>query len=890
MTKSKFAFLLGLFIPALFAFKSLILPGPVVWGDAPYFYPEALREFVADPLAWMSFGNNFGGPNSFLFIYPLMFLYGSLYSLFGFSNDIIIRLLFYFPAIILAFASPVFFARYLGYSRMVQFFASLVYGLNTYFLLVVDGGQIGVALAYGLFPLVVLALHQLLTKPNFLQFFKSLAILLLLTIADLRLSSIAVITTLIWAAIERVIDRRAGAVKGLKLIVLLGIALAGLSAYWLIPLLTASATQSLDVSRLQLVSLLNGFFLFQPHWPQNEFGKVFPPPFYFGAIPLLVFGSLLWSYKKRVWGLASLALIFAFLAKGESGPFGTWYGWVTTNVPFGIAFRDSTKFFAPLILFAGVLIGITVEHLTRLRCLTPLHKGVTFSIYLYLLFLVHPAILGNLNGVLAGRAFPQDFGTIHQKLAQEEGLFRTLWFPERHPFNFHTEGKPALDGKDLVNERLFASMNAGTFDRFNFLHKNQSIEWLELLGVRYLMFSGDFRKSSLKDEERVEWKNLVDLVASLPNIEKIDWGQEFPVYKLPKSKPRIFSTNKLIVVVGSDDVYEKLKQDSEENKFSLANQAFVFLEDGKFDSSSLSGIASDSAILVFNKTNEKDFTMSFFSDYFLGPKDSSRSEWAVRESKEYLKWKYEFLIKGVDVKEFDYSKGIAFSSQGNEEIDYNLYVPKDNEYILALRSLNGKGEQLLKMSFSGKEELLPYKSEGEFEWFVKGPFQLKKGRYKLSIRNPGGFKAINVVALIPKNRWTEVDKFAKTILGKFEKIEIDGREGMRRLQDLLAQSKWHTVGYKMISPVRYEVNLPQDGYWLVFSDNYHKEWKLKKGKEFFGSYPFYSTINGFYYKSEWQGAEISFEGQKRVRWGLYFSAVSILSLAILFLWLYPKKK
>ena len=93
----------------------------------------------------------------------------------------------------------------------------------------------------------------------------------------------------------------------------------------------------------------------------------------------------------------------------------------------------------------------------------------------------------------------------------------------------------------------------------------------------------------------------------------------------------------------------------------------------------------------------------------------------------------------------------------------------------------------------------------------------------------------------------------------------------------------------MINPVRYKVNPPQNN-WIIFTDSYHSQWKLKKGREFLPSYPLYSMINGFYVLPNWQDIEITFVGQEHVLWGGYISLAAIFSLAVIFLWFYSKDR
>ena len=87
------------------------------------------------------------------------------------------------------------------------------------------------------------------------------------------------------------------------------------------------------------------------------------------------------SNKKNIIFIAFLFLVFAFLAKGDAQPFGAYYSWVVANIPFGFSLRDATKFFAPLLLFAGILIGSTTQYFDKR------YKYFSILIYIFILLL-----------------------------------------------------------------------------------------------------------------------------------------------------------------------------------------------------------------------------------------------------------------------------------------------------------------------------------------------------------------------------------------------------------------------------------------------------------------------------------------------------------------------
>src|SRR5262249_51574492 len=122
---------------------------------------------------------------------------------------------------------------------------------------------------------------------------------------------------------------------------LIAISVLGLSAYWLVPTLNLSMSSTVEtgIANLQTASLLNSMFLFSPSWPSNEFGQSISPYFYFAIVPILIFLPLFIKRQRKIIWLTFLFLIFAFLSKGTTPPFGGLYNFVIST-KLGSIFRD----------------------------------------------------------------------------------------------------------------------------------------------------------------------------------------------------------------------------------------------------------------------------------------------------------------------------------------------------------------------------------------------------------------------------------------------------------------------------------------------------------------------------------------------------------------------
>lgn len=823
----KLILILGITIPVFFVFKQFFISGPLAWGDAPYFYPEMLKELVNEPLAWTNRGFSFGGVNNAFWISPILIIYGLLAGFFG--NNSTIRILFYFPSLMFAAYGTYLFTKYLKLSKTVQFFAVLIYLLNTYYLLLIDGGQVGVLLAYGLFPIALLQLKKLVDSPSIKIFYLSLTFLLLITIADPRVAAISLATVAIWSVLE-------GKIKDLIYLAPLTVVWLGLNMYWIYPILKNEISSSpFSSSELKIIKWYNPLLLFSPHWPANLFGKVVRPPLYFLVVPVIIFLGVFLKREKKFIVYSLLFLIIAFLSNGV--PFIDW-------IPFGIAFRDSTKFFVPLILLGGILIGQTAERIqSKFK-----NNIIVILLYGYMVFLVNPALLGKMNFVLSNRTHSQDFQKIYENLNKDDSFFRTVWLPERNPLTYETKNHPAVDARDLAFFWPFAAINASE-DVFNFLNFDNYADWFRVLGIKYLILSDNPREITKDQTNQKDWETIRELVASSKQLAKVDWGTQIPVYKVDNTYPRFYAVKQLTAIIGPSLV---------PSAYSLLPS--VFFEDGKWDPRTLEGKDPSSVVLLFNGTDKTDLAMSFLQKYFISPDKVSKNEWATYSKDQYLKYKYELSIRGVKFTDFDYGKGISFSTIKGEEIEYNFEVPQDGEYVFAYR------------------KMIPLEDQLNLRWKFNN-LTLAKGKHREIVKNESDLSIVNAPALILKKDFDNAMRLADTFTKHFETIDE---------KDLKIKGDYKPVEIKNAGTLKYEFTMPEKYFWLIYSDNYNRLWKLRQGNQYSDSVPVYSMVNGFYAESSWSNIGIEFKGQENVRWGIYWSIVSTLGLSILYLWFSSK--
>jgi len=882
---SKLLFALGILIPVFIGFRFLFSSNQLVWGDAPFFYKEGLKELFFEPYTWLERGNTLGGVNSFLWLSPWMVLYGALGTVFNLSNGQIIRILFYFPSLILSILGPYFLGKYLKFSKVTIFISSLFYVFNTYYLLIVDGGQVGIALAYGMFPILILFLKKLLDDKSTINFFLALLFSFIATSIDPRFYAIAFFTVVIWQIFEAILEKNIVLLKNILYLVVSFLVLIPLNFYWINSYLKMGVPKiSTDVVSLQFNSLLNSLFLYQPHWYQNIYGNISYPPFYFVLIPILIFSNLFNKENKKTFSIIGTFIIFSFLAKGSTPPFGEVFNLFIKVIPFAEVFRDSSKFFTPLILFGSILIGNTIEELNK-----KYPKGIVLGLsFILILLLVNPLFLGKLNWNLSNKDNAK-FDSINNLIKNDkDSFFRTAWFYEKSPIIYETMDKSSFDAKDLISFRPFSSLNAGSYDSLNFMHQGNWQDWFKLLGIKYLVFSGNQKNINLDQEVIDNWNKFLDFVGTQKGLTKLN-DTEVPVYSLDATLPKIFGAEKLFVVIGSNDIFEKVEKVNKD--FSRANQGFLFVEDGLTSLSSFDTVSSTSAVLVFNNKNRDDFNLSFLKEYFIDSQDFKNSKWSNWNNSKYLEWKFQLLTRGIDTKEFDYQKGISFSTEANEKINYEVSIPKNGEYIPVFRILSEDDSSGIKINFENRETVFKSLNKNQFSWNIEDPIYLKKGKVIVSLENMGGLNVINTFSFIPKEVFDNKISLANKIYEKFEVINIDNLNGIYTLSNILSKQSWKEVAFTNDKVLTYDFTETPEGInWIILSQRFNPNWQLVRGDLFYQGLPFYSMLNGFYVDKSWQKYSIQFKGQEYFRWGVYVTAISVLLSIIVFIILEDERK
>lgn len=382
----------------------------IIGGDWPTYSLEFLQEQKFFPPLWSSYRGVGGAVTLVLNSETFQaFLVVPWVNWLGLPWSLVYKVGVFGLFLVLGIVSSLALSRtiFLGPNRCwAQAMTVLIYITNTYVMMLLSGGQMGVALAYALFPLVLsqfITLGKSVLLENKLVMREILTAGLLLSlevVLDVRfvyLSAVAIIIYWLFLVYLRLFEthsiekRRILNLPLIAVSVIIPISLAILlNAFWLLP---TTATASRTVSELGAIYTSSSavpFFSFadfshalsllHPNWPENLFGKTYFLQPEFLVLPILAFASLLFvgqrteskkqiadsreqiaENRQQIVFFVLLALVGAFLAKGANEPFGGVYLWLFDHVPGFVMFRDPTKWYVLIAISYSILVPFSLE-------------------------------------------------------------------------------------------------------------------------------------------------------------------------------------------------------------------------------------------------------------------------------------------------------------------------------------------------------------------------------------------------------------------------------------------------------------------------------------------------------------------------------------------------
>lgn len=914
-------------IIAVIFYLTLLRLGVRVANDYPLVSNEDLLDLFRLPQTWTTKGAVGLGEYavSTMWTWPLNFLFGVGASL-GLNFSILERVLGVIPFVFIGVYSIRKLLEYYEVGEGGKYAGIIFYLFNSYVLLLIDGGQISIALAYAIFPLCYLTVIKSIDKRLANKVLAGIAVSIL-GFFDIRFVYMLFLLLFIhFVLYELVFEVKRVQIRvksWISMGVVLGAIFAGLNAYWILPSFAVSAplfSETYDrvnqTSFLSFANIGHALLLLSPHWYKNVFGKVISLQPLFYLIPIMAFTAPLIKRKNKNVGFWILvALIGIFLVKGASPPLTVIYPWLFENIPGFSLFRDPTKFYFLVSLSYSILIGVTTQGLTKrfnwaLGFLKRKVDIIPLLVIIYFIFLAYPVYTGKMTGFFSKPYSLEHFIEASEKIETDGEFGRVLWLPSRPPLGYASATHPSLEALRIVQERPFAIGTVGTYELFNFLREAPFMgELFDVFGIKYIGYPyPDTRREGLKEDTVEYYYAFLDQLTNLPWIEKRVTESPAAILQTDSSQDKFFVADKTLAVVGSDDIYKDMVSIPE---FRLANNAVVFLEEVPGLGRRVSELPEPEIILNTKSGADLAVALNIPKENFFFPAselefDPDESGWWKRETVDFLSWRNFLQEKyGLDNQDFDYGGGLAIA-EGEKELRISGTNFCGGCILLARTMESARGGEIrfledereigrtatwlttprfptkttIKLSGYGEipDRYFEY-DRADFYWTMVGKLPEKMEDRTLAIKTKGDINIVNALVSVPEDSWNIYLQGAwKTLQeGQMDWYAASLSANLERLA-LVKNSAF--VSYKRISPTLYKVKIQGllKPVTLVFSDTYNSSWRIKPSLGNGGvrsSFPVYSLLNGFVVDQDGE-YDVYFKAQKYVYPGLLVSMVTLL--------------
>ena len=524
----------------LLVFRNWIISYEIIGGDWPYISPEYFLNNTFLPPSWAYYvGNGLGGKIITYGLDSYLFLTFRISNFLGIPWPYGYKILWYGLFIAASGFGSYILSKKVFSNSSIHALAALIFTTNTYILMVVGGGQMGVALSYALTPFVIYFFINYITQGNIRKLMTLSLLLGLQIVFDIRIFSVsfAALCVIFWTYNQGNIF--VGFFR--KLVQPLFLAFT-FNSFWLLPNLLNpynplsqlgdAYTSVKSLKFFSFATLSNSISLLHPNWPDNLFGKVaFQKPLFL-LLPSIAFSSFLFTKNnKKVFSLMLIGMIGIFLGKGSNEPFGEIYVFLFEKIPIFQMFRDSTKWYLLTAVSFSLLIPFAlykVSEKVNKRIMNP-SKALVFVTLIFIVvwvFMIQESLLGSLSGTFKQSYFPVEYLNFKRELLNDKNFYRTLWVPRLQRFAFSDYDHPAVEAFPLFKATDAASL------KNKLLAKNTENQ-IKRLSIKYVVLPHDTLGEIFLDDrrysekERIKYEKVLD---SIPYLTKV-YDRNLTVYK-----------------------------------------------------------------------------------------------------------------------------------------------------------------------------------------------------------------------------------------------------------------------------------------------------------------------------------------------------------------------
>lgn len=578
-----------------------------------------------------------------------------------------------------------------------------------------------------------------------------------------------------------------------------------LGAYYLIPMaLTRPTAESLahyisniDVARflspetdLQPLLLLRSSVQMVDYWYDSP---LLHGVQYWTGVVLFVFLfpiAMMLSCRDKQWNVKQRALylsasgFFIILwgfSQGTRGPFFQLLK-PLLFVEIGGMFRSAYKWY---LFFPGVYLIATGVLIVQSRT-WPICLRVVWVSFLIggSLFYNMPAFLRS-GRILTAAIVPGEFDRVNQFLLQryiQEGAFKVLWYPPYMERATIWAPDSKISRFDMRSSRVPTYSYAwnSNYTEFAFVHylrelfaRNAMKEvaaWLRRLGVRYVVFHADRLGTYQGRDLRREDLLFLDRLQSSQEFEQVYHDNFMYVFEIRSTQQFQAVQNLSPVIIGNFDVLASvLFADENADTGYIINDARL-PPDGRGQYPEITDGGEDLLIqeILRLAVDEPDTVLirpSQFTD-----RRAVKEAWSIASGFDlpWGEWHTLLDLHGLDNWDLDYGAGLAvtMARQTRLTLTMPIEIKTPGQYIILLRLFYSPSGRSLGIWIDGHQlEVIDISSfQSHFKWQEYDYYFGNSGEHSLTIEHHDGLSAVNLILVIPAERYQEYRTTAAQVL------------------------------------------------------------------------------------------------------------------------------
>lgn len=589
-----------------------------------------------------------------------------------FDYNVIQRLLWLFPFLIIGTSSMIYLLKYIYNNNTFIFFGSIFYLLNPIILERIQRAHVWMPLVYALLPIMMLLILKISEKSkiNFRNIFLGSLSGVIFWIEP-RVAVLAILFIFLLHAYLVVFTK---ASKKIFLVTWLmnGMIILLLNVFWILPLIMYPPQELYPREMMNVNSLigvgkysgtiLNAIQLFPLAWKQ------FYVPIYLSTIIIIIL-FLLQKNKKipskllKIIPFLAIALLgLFFLGKGTNAPFENIYLWLELNVPLFIGYRVSSKFLLVAALPFAIIFGYATTSLINSRMSFNKFASIVTVMIIFLsgasfIFNGYAQMFQGASSYYLNEPnmfWPKkDFTKLNEYTGYVQAHFlysRTMWFPK-------------------VNRHRFASYFNTTISSTPVLNKKS---------ILYDFFNLDNGKFYAKEQKNISnyfyWLGVNSVIINDPEVP--DWA-----YTKKHNYPDIVSK----LDNNSGFKQYSLNTDDAERLFVLQNMKYNTIDLLNIDKISLSNISFDSKSKTAQFAEDEMNSIVFSIDNNQNIFNKNKAVLLLRmitDIDEYIN------ISFIDSKQQE-MQSVAFIKKSNGDVnDFTIEIPKRLEDVQKIKISN----------------------------------------------------------------------------------------------------------------------------------------------------------------------------------------------------------